>query len=80
MAYGETSDQRGDALPEVNVGAQRTVSALSVGANHTCVLLDNGHLKCWGIAGGGALGLGDVNNRGDAYGEMGDDLPPVITW
>jgi hypothetical protein len=44
------------------------------------VLLDNGHLKCWGIGGGGALGLGDVNNRGDEFGETGDDLPPVITW
>jgi alpha-tubulin suppressor-like RCC1 family protein len=40
-------------------------------------LLDNGGVKCWGDNAYGELGLGDINNRGDAPGEMGDALPFV---
>ena len=31
-------------------------------------------VKCWGINLRGELGLGDVRNRGDEEGEMGDAL------
>ena len=40
-------------------------------------MLDDGTLKCWGYAAGGAIGLGDINNRGDEPNEMGDNLPAV---
>ena len=44
---------------------------------YTCALLDDKSLKCWGGNYNGQLGLGDTNNRGDASGEMGDNLPVV---
>jgi hypothetical protein len=40
-------------------------------------VLDIGALKCWGNNDGGALGIGDTDNRGDDPGEMGDQLPAV---
>jgi hypothetical protein len=46
------------------------------GQAHTCALLDNQQLKCWG-GNGGRLGLGDAVTRGDGPGEMGDSLPAV---
>lgn len=67
----------GDNLPAVNLGTGRTATALFVGSEHSCAVLDNGALKCWGQNTYGQLGLGDTNDRGDAPGEMGDFLPAV---
>ena len=33
---------------------------------HTCALLDTGAVRCWGFAGDGELGYGNVNNFGDS--------------
>jgi alpha-tubulin suppressor-like RCC1 family protein len=74
---GDAPGEMGDALQAVDLGNGRSAMALAAGASHTCALLDNGAIKCWGHNGGGRLGLGDTNPRGDAPGEMGDALPAV---
>jgi len=43
--------------------------------NHSCALLDDASVKCWGSNTNGQLGLGDTGDRGDVSGEMGDALP-----
>ena len=40
----------------------------------TCALLESGRVKCFGENADGRLGLGDTQHRGDAAGEMGDEL------
>ena len=40
--------------------AQRSVSA---GASHTCAVLDDDSLKCWGDNERGQLGVGDQTDR-----------------
>ncbi len=67
----------GDNLPKVDLGSGRTATVLAVGFDHSCAILDNGKLKCWGDNSNGELGLGDLNVRGDAPGEMGDQLSDV---
>ena len=67
----------GDNLPAVDLGTGRTATAVAAGENHTCAVLDNGTVKCWGLNSGGQLGLGDTDPRGDDPNEMGDKLPPV---
>ena len=74
---GDQPGEMGDALPAVNFGARRSAVALDAGSVHTCAVLDNGSVKCWGLNGFGQLGLGDAQNRGDQAGEMGDALAPV---
>jgi alpha-tubulin suppressor-like RCC1 family protein len=83
LGQGDTND-RGDALgemgntlPVVDLGAGRTVKQLSAGQAHTCALLDNSSIKCWGDNGSGQLGQGDTNARGNALGEMGNTLTAV---
>jgi alpha-tubulin suppressor-like RCC1 family protein len=72
---GSSPNSMGEYLPAVSLGTGRTAKSIVCGANHACALLDNNQVKCWGN--GHAIGLGDINNRGDHRGEMGDNLPAV---
>ena len=42
----------------INFGPGRTAVAVSAGVHHTCAILDNGELKCWGGDSHGYLGRG----------------------
>ena len=47
------------------------------GFGHSCTLLSDNTIKCWGSNGFGELGLGTSFNQGDGPGEMGDSLAVV---
>jgi alpha-tubulin suppressor-like RCC1 family protein len=75
---GDQPGEMGDALPFVDLGEGAVATQLVSLENHTCALLQDGRLKCWGANGDGQLGLGlDAGDRGDEPGEMGDQLPAV---
>ena len=74
---GDGPGEMGDALQAVSPGTGRTATAVSAGGQHTCALLDDATVKCWGSGQAGRLGTGAVDSRGDAPGEMGDALPAV---
>lgn len=75
---GQLPSQLGDSLPVTRLGVNRTATGvLAVGNYHSCALLDNGAVKCWGESDQGQLGYGDTTNRGDAPSELGDGLPSV---
>lgn len=67
---GDAPNELGDTLPPVNLGAGRTATRVVAGSDHTCVILDNGGLKCWGHGSFGQLGIGSETSRGDNAGEM----------
>ena len=50
---------------------------IATGRYHSCALLENHQVKCWGRNGYGQLGLGDVVWRGLDQSLMGDALPFV---
>jgi alpha-tubulin suppressor-like RCC1 family protein len=81
FSRGDNPGEMGDALPEVNLGTGRTVKVVSAAFYHTCAILDDDLLKCWGGEGGavsrGELGYGDTMARGIIPGQMGDALPAV---
>lgn len=62
------------AAPGVPVSATpgATVVSLAAGFGHTCAILSNGTLQCWGANLYGQLGLGNVNNIGD------DEFPSSV--
>ena len=76
VSRGQTTNM-GDNLPAVNFGTNAAVASLSVGQTHSCVLLTNGQVKCWGDNSYCMLGLGDQANRGSAANQMGTALPSV---
>ena len=80
-----TPHRRGDGGPavdgelvRVDLGARMNALAVSAGSNHTCALLADHHIKCWGINHFGTLGLGVAGRGlGNEPDELGDALPPV---
>jgi alpha-tubulin suppressor-like RCC1 family protein len=77
MTRGDGTDEMGSNLAAVDLGSGRTAKAISAGEAHTCVILDNNSVKCWGANSSGQLGQGRFDNRGDGSGEMGSDLAAV---
>ena len=65
----------GDRLPPIDLGAGRFARAITAGATHTCALLDDFSVRCWGLNADGHLGIGSTDNRGDEPAEMGQHLP-----
>jgi alpha-tubulin suppressor-like RCC1 family protein len=59
----------------VDLGAGVVVKDLALGGAHTCALLANGAVRCWGYGGYGQLGYGSTANLGDN--ELINTLPNV---
>jgi alpha-tubulin suppressor-like RCC1 family protein len=82
LGQGDTTNRgdvgnMGDNLPVIELGTGRKAVDISAGYGHTCALLDNGSLKCWGLNAQGQLGQGTTANIGVDPGQMGDDLEPI---
>ena len=88
LGYGST-DNIGDGPNEIRISrladvdvhpdeANHLTKFIATGGQHTCVVLENECIKCWGNNENGQLGYSDTsNNRGDAANEMGRILGPV---
>jgi E3 ubiquitin-protein ligase HERC3 len=74
---GDDSGEMGDNLPTVNLGTGRTAKKLALGLWHTCAILDNDTVKCWGYNFMGELGQGDITLRGTFANSMGDNISPI---
>ena len=79
LGYGNTSTIGNDETPgtagSVNLGSGRTATQISAGSAHTCALLDDGTVRCWGRAAEGQLGYGNTTTIGDT--ESPADAGPV---
>jgi len=73
---GDAANEMGDNLPVIDLGTGRTAKSIALGQDHSCVILDNDSVKCWGDNGSGKLGQEQTasNNAGDGANEMGDNL------
>jgi uncharacterized repeat protein (TIGR01451 family) len=69
LGYGNTNaigdDESPGSVGPVDLGVGRSARAISAGFEHTCALLDDGSVRCWGFGGNGRLGYGNTNNIGD---------------
>lgn len=63
LGYGDFLSRTAPPAETLNLGGGRTAKALSLGAYHSCALLDDDSVKCWGSNINGELGLGDKNYR-----------------
>ena len=45
---GDGAGEMGDSLEAVELGAGRTAKKITAGGYHTCAILDNDKVECWG--------------------------------
>jgi alpha-tubulin suppressor-like RCC1 family protein len=81
---GTMPSTSGDAIPETILGTGRTLNqtvepdkAMAAGEYHTCAILDNNRVKCWGYSAYGATGFGSTGYIGDGSNERGDGIPYI---
>jgi len=72
-ARGGLPDDMGDKLEFVNLGNEK-VRLLTLGHKHSCALMENDKVKCWGDNQYGQLGHGDKRARGILKSDMGKNL------
>ena len=63
----DLGDESGEmaALAPVYLGAGMTAISVSVGFSHSCAVLNDHTLKCWGMGADGRLGYDSTDNKGD---------------
>ena len=71
LGLGDTND-RGDGagemgtnLPSIDFGSNKTATAIAVGAESACAILNLGEVKCWGRNNDGELGQSNTTDLGD---------------
>lgn len=77
LGYGSTNNigSMPDQMPpaDVKVDLTRKIVHIANGRNHTCALLEDGNVRCWGMNSYGQLGYGNM----DYIGDQPDEMPPV---
>lgn len=77
LGYGHTWSIGGNETPGsvdvVDVGGRAV--QIATGEEHTCALLENGDIRCWGYNWYGQLGYGNIRRIGDD--EMPSSVDPV---
>ena len=80
VATPTTTDDSSDDSTTTDTTSSSSASsatAIAVGNYHSCALLDNASVKCWGRNNKGQLGIDNTTNMGDDSGEMGDNLNAI---
>jgi cysteine-rich repeat protein len=72
---GDYPGEMGELLNAVPLG--RPALQVAAGQSHTCALLDDGSIKCWGLNDSGQLGVGSTISAGDTGGLAGVVLHTV---
>ncbi len=79
LGQGDTApigdNEHPDAAAAVRLGAGRRAVQIALGSSHTCALLDDGTVRCWGLNTVGQLGQANTAPVGDD--ETPDAVPPV---
>ena len=81
LGYGHTQAIGDDEPPSevgpVPMGGEPALE-ITVGDDHSCALLEEGRIRCWGSDGNGQLGYGAGSQAGMSPAELGD--VPVGAW
>jgi alpha-tubulin suppressor-like RCC1 family protein len=75
---GDGPNEMGENQKFVPLGTNRTAKDMALGDLHSCAILDNDSVKCWGSNNYGQLGLGNTTQIGDDVYEMWGDRHTTV--
>jgi len=73
-AVGTDPSQMGNGLQWVDLGPGRLAIGVSCGTAHTCAILSDGTVGCWGSNAYGQLGIGSTTSVGGNDGDLGSNM------
>lgn len=83
LCSGGANDCIGDQANEMGANLDAAIASgadrLSIGFRHSCALLTNGQLKCWGSNEQAQLGLGDIVAPKDIIGDGAGEMAALAT-
>ncbi len=66
LGTGSTANAQGaQNARAIDFGPGRSAVSIDAGYNHTCAILDNGGVSCWGLGSSGQLGYASTQDIGD---------------
>lgn len=63
VGIGNTTTPQTSPMGPLNLGSGKTAISIAAGASHTCAILNDGSVKCWGFNGSGQLGIGNTTDQ-----------------
>ncbi len=66
------------AAPAITIPSGRSALQVAAGDQHTCALMDDGGVLCWGEGDNGRLGYGDTEDKGHDSSSTPEQLLPVM--
>ena len=75
--FGDGYLETGDLLPSISLPSGTSATMIEAGGGHTCAVLDNDELICWGKNDYGQLGMGNTTFLGDDSSEVGNEFSTV---
>ena len=81
-SYGDDAKEMGQYLMCTDVGTGLTFTEVGAGQRHTCALINDGSVRCWGSNHllGSYSGEDGSGARGDGYMEMGSAIPAIARF
>eukprot|EP00435_Cladocopium_sp_Y103_P006758 s1868_g2.t1 len=77
LGAGHLNDLPASSAVTVDLGTGRFATQVALGVDHTCAVLDDGTVKCWGSNNRGQLGTENQEPIGGLPEQMGDSLAPI---
>ena len=77
LGTGDTTDS--SSPQSVDLGVGRTAMSVAAGAEHTCAILDDASMKCWGSNSNGQLGTGNTEDYISPELVSGTNMYSVVT-
>ena len=74
FSVGDEPNEMGEYLVSTYLGSGRTMVFVGLGSQHSCAILDNYLVKCFGDGDDGQLGYEDRDSHGKTQNQMGDYL------
>lgn len=74
---GLKPSEMGKDLPDVDLGLPAKAISIGASSSHSCAILINNQIKCWGRGSSGELGYENTSDLGTMSGQMGEALPFV---
>jgi alpha-tubulin suppressor-like RCC1 family protein len=63
--FARVTNRTGQVFKSSILEVVTVIPPVAIGDKHTCVLLNNNDVRCWGFGAEGRLGLGNTNSIGD---------------